>query len=105
MSIFLLHTPFYRHHYFSLIITLILLIALVIIDQINIFKDDNWKIQILYTILKFLNIIFYSFEGVYGKVLLLIESISPYIFLFYRGIIVCIITFLFCFVFIFVYFC
>ena len=102
LSILILHSPFYRHHYFSLFINLIFLIALVVIDQIKIFGDDECKIQILYTILRLLNTIFYSFEDVYGKVLLSIESISPYLLLFYRGIIVGIITLVFSIVFIFI---
>ena len=42
LSIKILHSPFYKHHYFSLGINLILLIVLVVIDQINIFKDEDW---------------------------------------------------------------
>ena len=102
LSILILHSPFYRHHYLSLSINLIFLVALVVIDQMKIFSDDKWKIQILYTLLRLLNTIFYSFEDVYGKVLLSIESISPYTLLFYRGIIVGFITLVFSIVFIFV---
>lgn len=102
LSILILHSPFYRHHYLSLFINLIFLIALVVIDQINIFKDNDWQIQIYYTILKLLTTIFYSFEDVYGKVLLSIESITPYLLLFCRGIIVGIITLIFSIMFIFI---
>ena len=102
MSIFILHSSFYRHHKISLIINLIFLIVLVVIDQITIFKDVDWVIRIIYITMELLNVIFYSFEDIYGKVLLSIGSISPYILLFYRGIIVGIMTLIFSFVFIFV---
>ena len=38
--------------------------------------------------------IFYSFENLYGKILLSFSSISPYALIFYRGITVSIITIL-----------
>ena len=108
LSIFILHKQFYRHNYFSLIITLIFLIVLVVIEQINIFKeinifkDDEWELKILYIVMRLLINIFYCLEDIYGKVLLSIESISIYKLLFYRGIMVSIITFIFSIVFIFV---
>ena len=102
MSIFILHTPFYRHNYLSLIINLIILIILVVMDQIKIFQEDNWNLQIFYTIMRLLIIVFYSFENIYAKILLSIDSISPYTILLYRGVIVGIITFIFSIIFIFV---
>ena len=102
LSIFILHKQFYRHNYFSLIITLIFLIVLVVIEQINIFKDGERDLKILYIIMRLLINIFYCLEDIYGKVLLSIESISIYKLLFYRGIMVSIITFIFSIVFIFV---
>ena len=44
----------------------------------------------------------YSFEDVYAKILLSFKSISPYMYLLYRGICVNILVFLYSFVFIFV---
>ena len=102
LSIFILHKQFYRHNYFSLIITLIFLIVLVVIEQINIFKDGERDLKILYIIMRLLINIFYCLEDIYGKVILSIESISIYKLLFYRGIMVSIITFIFSIVFIFV---
>ena len=93
LSYIILHSPFYRHHYFSLIINLIFLILLVIYDQIMIFKEEDWNANFLY-IANTLTGIFYSFENLYGKILLSFSSISPYALIFYRGITVSIITIL-----------
>ena len=102
LSYFILHSSFHRHHKISLIINLIFIIVLVIMDQIKIFKEDDWNIQIFYTLMRLLTMIIFSFENIYGKILFSIESISPYILLFYRGIMVGIITLLFSIIFIFV---
>ena len=102
LSFFILHFPFYKHHYFSLGINLIFLIVLVVIDQINIFKEEDWVFPFFYTLVKILINIFYTIEDVYGKVLLSLDSISPYNLLFYRGIGVTIISILFFIVLIFV---
>ena len=99
LSILILHSPFYRHHYVSMAINLLLLIILIILDIINIV---NRKLSYIYVIEKTIIIILYSFEDVLAKILLSIDSISPYIYLLYRGILVNILAFLFSFVFIFV---
>ena len=99
LSILILHSPFYRHHYVSMAINLLLLIILIILDIINIV---NRKLSSIYVIEKTIIIILYSFEDVLAKILLSIDSISPYIYLLYRGILVNILAFLFSFVFIFV---
>ena len=101
LSTLILHSPFYRHHYFSLFINFIFLVVLIIIDQINIFKEEDWSTNILY-IINILTGIFFSFENIYGKVILSSESISPYILIFYRGIIVSVITVLLSIILIFV---
>mgnify|MGYP007102025180 CR=1 FL=1 len=101
MSNLLLHSPFHRHHYFSLIINLIFLIILIIIDQVNIFKEEDWNAYFLY----FMNIligIFFSFENIYGKIVLSYSSISPYSLIFIRGLFVSAITIFFSIILIFV---
>ena len=99
LSILILHSPFYRHHYVSMAINLLLLIILIILDIINIV---NRKLSYIYVIEKTIIIILYSFEDVLAKILLSVDSVSPYIYLLYRGILVNILAFLFSFVFIFV---
>ena len=99
LSILILHSPFYRHHYVSMAINLLLLIILIILDIINIV---NRKLSSIYVIEKTIIIILYSFEDVLAKILLSVDSVSPYIYLLYRGILVNILAFLFSFVFIFV---
>ena len=99
LSIFILHTPFYRHHYICMAINLIFLIALIVIDIINIVKGN---LLYPYVVLRTIIAILYSFEDVFAKILLSINSISPYIYLLIRGIIVNLLTILYSFVFIFV---
>ena len=98
LSILILHLPIYKHHYLSLGINLIFLIGLVIIDILGI---EDIK-SILYMLMKIVKIILFSFEDVYTKVLLSINSASPYNYLLYRGICVNILSFLYSLVFIFV---
>ena len=98
LSIFILHSSVYKHHYFSLGINLIFLVGLVVYDILG--RNDN--LYFFYAIMKIISIIFYSFEDVIAKKLLSFESISPYIFLLYRGIIVNLFAILFSIAFIFV---
>ena len=102
LSYLILHSPFYRHHYFSLIINSILILGLGAIDLVNIFGGDGWVIRLIYNIMKILNTIFYCAEDVYAKVLLSFYSISPYNLLLYRGLCVGLFSFLFSITFIFV---
>ena len=101
LSALLLHSPFYRHHYFALIINLIFLVVLIVIDEVNIFKEKDWNANFLY-IVNTLTGIFYSFENLYGKILLSFSSISPYTLIFYRGMFVSVISILFAIILIFV---
>ena len=101
LSIIILHSPVYKHHYLSLAINVVFLIVLLVLDIIDIVNTkDNY--YFLYAILKIIIAILFSFEDVYAKVLLSLGSFSPYIFLLYRGIFVNCFAFLFSFVFIFV---
>ena len=102
LSVLILHSPIYRHQYFSLTINILFLIGLTIYDQIQIFKKDDWNILFYYNIMKVIAEIFYSCEDVISKILLSFYSISPYNFILYRGLIVMIFTILFSIVFIFV---
>ena len=99
LSIIILHYPFYRHHYISMGINLIFLIALVILDIVNILENS---MKFTHLITKAVRIVLYSFEDVIAKILLSFDSISPYIYLLYRGIIVNFLAVLFSIVFIFV---
>ena len=102
LCLLILHSPIYRHHYFSLVINLLLLIGFTIYDQIEIFKKDNWDVLFYYNIMKILCEIFYSFEDVLSKIILSFYSISPYNFILYRGLFVVFFSILFSIPFIFV---
>ena len=85
----ILHYLFYRHHYLSLVINIIFLIILCAYDIVKINESNNNAIEyFLYITTKILSIIFYSIEDAYAKIILTYNSISPYHFLLYRGIIV-----------------
>ena len=98
LSILILHSPFHKHHYLALGINLIFLIVLVILDILSIEE----KRQYFYILMKIINVIFYSFEDAFAKILLSFDSISPYIYLLYRGICVNILAFIYSIIFIFV---
>ena len=98
LSILILKTPFYKHNYLSLAVNLVILIGLIIVDILGI--DDNKSYY--FVLMKIINVILYSFEDVYAKILLSLDSISPYLYLLYRGILVNILAILYSFVFIFV---
>ena len=99
-TILILHSPIYKHHYLCLGINIIFLIGLVVFDIINIEKEDE-KIY-FYVGMKVISVILYSLEDTYAKVLLSFDSISPYIYLLFRGIFVNVLALLFFIVFIFV---
>ena len=98
LSILILHSPVYRHHYLSLAINLICLIGLVIPDIIKIQEPK----QYFYVLIKIISIISYSFEDTFAKILLSFNSISPYMYLLYRGICVNILSLMYSIIFIFV---
>ena len=87
LSRIILKTYFYCHHYFSLVISLFILIILGILDIIKIKKNEETDtlIVLLYIFFKTLNILFYSFENVYGKKALTTEFLSVYSLLFHKG--------------------
>ena len=101
LSIIILHSPVYKHHYLSLAINIIFLIVLVVFDIIDLVETkDNY--YFLYAVLKIIIAILFSFEDVYAKVLLSLGSFSPYIYLLYRGMFVNSFALLFSIIFIFV---
>ena len=99
LSILILYSPFYRHHFVSMAINLLFLIILVILDILNII---NGKLSYPYILMGITKTVLYSFEDVIAKILLSFDSISPYNYLFYRGILVNSLAIIFSIVFIFV---
>ena len=84
LSILILHSPFYRHHYICMAINLLLVIILVLFDIKNIIDKIDENKSYTYAIERTLIAILYSFEDVFAKILLSIDSISPYIYLLYN---------------------
>ena len=97
LSFLILHTPVYKHHYLSLAINLIFLLLLVISDILTIKGNEYF-----YVLMRIICVSLYSFEDTFAKVLLSSVSISPYIILLYRGILVNFLALLYSIVFIFV---
>ena len=99
----MLHTQFYRHHYFSSILIILLLLVLVAIDIIQInTNDDNKLISYIYLIIRIIRIFLYSLEDVIGKILLLYQNFFPYSILSNRAIIQFISSIIFSIPFIFI---
>ena len=94
----ILHMPIYKHHYLSLAINIMALIGFLIYDITKIDK----LIYLFFGLKRLISLILYSFEDIYAKILLSFDSISPYTYLFYRGIFLNILSFLYSIVFIFV---
>ena len=101
LSIIILHSPVYKHHYLCLAVNIIFLIILVILDIMDIVKTKD-NLYFLYAVLKIIIAILFSFEDVYAKVLFSLGSFSTYIYLLYRGIFVNSFALLFSIIFIFV---
>ena len=101
LATLILHLPIYKHHYLSLAINIIFLIGFLIYDIVNIVKANDAKC-LLFGLKRIISLVLYSLEDVYAKILLSFDSISPYSYLFYRGIFLNILSFLYSLVFIFV---
>ena len=88
LSLIILKTYFYKHHYFSFIINIICLLFLSILDILNINKKrtKDALMIIIYIFVKIFSTLFYSLENVYGKKALMKEFLSPYSILMYIGI-------------------
>ena len=104
LSKLMLHTQFYRHHYFASILIILLLLVLVAIDiiQINKTNDDNKLISYIYLVIRIIRIFLYSLEDVIGKILLLYQNFFPYSILSNRAIIQFISSIIFSIPFIFI---
>ena len=104
LSKIMLHTQFYKHHYFSSILIILFLLVLVILDiiQINKTNNDNKLISYIYLIIRIMRIFLYSLEDVIGKILLLYQNFSPYSILSNRAIIQFILSIIFSIPFIFI---
>jgi len=98
LSTLILHLPIYRHHYLSLAINIILLIVFLIFDILKITEAK----EILFGLKRIISLVLYSLEDIYAKILLSYDSISPYTYLFYRGIYLNILSLLYSIIFIFV---
>ena len=98
LSVVILRLAIYKHHYLCFGINSVFLIGLVIYDILGIENNESY----FYLFMKILKVILYSFEDVFAKILLSIDSISPYIYLFYRGICVNILALLYSVIFIFI---
>ena len=94
----ILHLPIYKHHYLSLAINILLLILFLIYDIINITEAKG----LIFGLKRIISLVLYSLEDIFAKVLLSFDSISPYTYLFYRGIFLNILSFLYSIIFIFV---
>ena len=94
----MLHTNFFRHNYFSLIIDIICLIVLITFDVIEIIYDTGDKaIIIIYILIKIFGILLYSIEDVLAKIIFLYHYYNPYTLLLYKSI------FTFCYLIIFTF--
>ena len=98
LSTLILHLPIYRHHYLSLAINIILLIVFLISDILKITEAK----EIIFGLKRIISLVLYSLEDIYAKILLSYDSISPYTYLFYRGIYLNILSLLYSIIFIFV---
>ena len=83
-----LHTTFYRHHFFSLVIFIICLIVIVVLDIIQIKKDsgNNFGKSFIFLAIKIINVTLYSFEDVTAKVMFLKYFFTPYVLLLMKAI-------------------
>ena len=74
LSIIILHLKIYKHHYLSLALDCIFLVGLIILDIYPITEASSY----FYMLMKIVVAILLSLEDVYAKVLLSIDSVSPY---------------------------
>ena len=65
LSIIILHSDMYKHHYLSLTINIIFLIGLAIFDIINIKRNTSY---VFYAFIRIIMIILFGFEDVYAKI-------------------------------------
>ena len=93
---FIMDISFYLYHYFSFLIFILCLIAIVIIDFAKILESSNDFINsLLYIVIKIFVVLLYSIENVLSKIMFLKYYISPYLLLLTRAIIKLFFTFIF----------
>ena len=86
-SIFILHTKFYKHHLFAILIDIFCLIILTIIDMKNIIDEgDNITMPIIYIFVRIFSAILYSLENVLAKIIFLYNYMSTYTLLLNKSI-------------------
>lgn len=95
---------FYSHHWFSFLLNILCLLALSVIDIIEIINDsgDSILTSIIYIIIKLFSKILYSIEDVLAKVIFLFYFFSPYSLLLAKSILQFFYLALFSFPFIFI---
>ena len=81
LSIIILKSRFYRHHYLSIIINSICFIILFVFDLINIKKSIYWGYIFMYVI----TLVFLVLENAYGKKAMVFGYVSPYTLLIFKG--------------------
>jgi len=102
-SIFILHTKFYKHHLFAILIDIFCLIILTIIDMKKIIDEgDNITMPIIYIFVRIFSVILYSLENVLAKIIFLYNYMSTYILLLNKSIFQFFYLMLFSFPFIFI---
>ena len=79
-SYLILHTKFYNHHIFALLIDIFCFIILTVFDFIKIYKEKEGisTMAIIYLLIKTINVILYSFSNVLAKFLILYNFFSTY---------------------------
>ena len=92
-SYFILKMHFYKLQYFSVFLNLGIFIIIIIIDIINIVKNNSFDEKIFYSYA--LNIISYSIEYSLGKIIILYGFISIYFLILIKGCIVLILSTIF----------
>ena len=80
LSVIILKTHFYKHHYLSILINTISLVILFILDVI---QDE---LNLLESLLYYLYLTFYVLENAFGKKVMIYIFLSPFSLLIYRGI-------------------
>jgi len=102
-SIFILHTKFYKHHLFAILIDIFCLIILTILDLKNIIgSGDNVTMPIIYIFVRIFSVILYSFENVLAKIIFLYNYMPTYTLLLNKSIFQFFYLVLFSFPFIFI---
>ena len=85
-SILILHTKFYIHHFFSILIDIICLIIIAVIDIKNLIDNGNIAESAIFLLIILINEILYSLSNIIAKILFLYYYISTFALLLYKSI-------------------